>query len=213
MEKIQMTGFCIQEFHHLRSIRVGKQSISSKHKIPSLEALRPHQIKNPKKSVSRVMLQLFTINVVIIVLDVALLVVEYYDLHIPEISLKPFFYSVKLKLEFAVLSKLVETSSSLNHTNRRSMEFHSRPIRGLKHRRHRSARPLCCRHWSGFRNRPNSQICEFTPPDDAVCHNVRIFSPAVDGGSREIRHHPGRHERRRSHKKGQSVVAVLTIRS
>ena len=52
------------------------------------------------------MWQLFSINVVIIVLDVALLVVEYQDRHVIEQALKEVVYSVKLKFEFAILSKL-----------------------------------------------------------------------------------------------------------
>jgi hypothetical protein len=49
---------------------------------------------------------LVPLQVVIIVLDIALLVVEYQDRHVIEQALKQVVYSVKLKFEFAILSKL-----------------------------------------------------------------------------------------------------------
>ncbi|KIX00437.1 uncharacterized protein Z518_10576 [Rhinocladiella mackenziei CBS 650.93] len=66
------------------------------------------------------MWQLFLINIVIIVLDIALLAIEYRNLHMPEIVFKAFCYSFKLKLEFAVLGKQQESSSSLE---RRRTQF------------------------------------------------------------------------------------------
>lgn len=121
IEKIQMTGFCIQEFI-ISGLYVWKtlDILKTQDNVPRSGSTTSEH--SPKKLVHRVMLQLVIINVVIIALDVLLLVVEYYDLHIAEISLKPFVYSVKLKLEFAVLSKLVETSSSVQ-MNRRSLSL------------------------------------------------------------------------------------------
>lgn len=58
------------------------------------------------------MWQLFIINIVIVGMDIALLVIEYKNLHIPEVAFKGLCYSVKLKLEFAVLSKLVEVAGA-----------------------------------------------------------------------------------------------------
>jgi hypothetical protein len=46
------------------------------------------------------------VQILIIVLDIALLVVEYQDRHVIEQALKQVVYSVKLKFEFAILSKL-----------------------------------------------------------------------------------------------------------
>lgn len=121
IEKIQMTGFCIQEFI-ISGLYVWKtlDILKTQDNVPRSGSTTSEH--GPRKLVHRVMLQLVIINVVIIALDVLLLVVEYYDLHIAEISLKPFVYSVKLKLEFAVLSKLVETSSSVQ-MNRRSLSL------------------------------------------------------------------------------------------
>jgi hypothetical protein len=50
--------------------------------------------------------ELFSINVFIIALDIGLLVVEYMDLSVYEQSFKAVIYSIKLKLEFAILGKL-----------------------------------------------------------------------------------------------------------
>lgn len=50
---------------------------------------------------------LVTINIVIILLDVGLLSIEYASLLILETILKGVFYSIKLKLEFAILGRLV----------------------------------------------------------------------------------------------------------
>lgn len=101
IEKIQMTGFCIQEF-----------IISGLYIWKTLEILRAGE----KQRVHRVMWQLFSINVIVIILDIGLLAVEYRNLHVMEQTFKAFVYSVKLKLEFAILNKLVEFSRSSQRT-------------------------------------------------------------------------------------------------
>jgi hypothetical protein len=63
---------------------------------------------------SKIMYELLAINFVIILLDVGLLVVEYIGYYSLQTTLKPMVYSIKLKLEFGVLGKLV----SLVQTNR-----------------------------------------------------------------------------------------------
>jgi hypothetical protein len=65
-----------------------------------------------KKGTRRVMWQLFTINLIIIAMDIGLLAIEYKNLHVMEQTFKSFIYSVKLKLEFAILGKLVELVQS-----------------------------------------------------------------------------------------------------
>jgi hypothetical protein len=101
IEKVQMTGFCIQEF-----------IISGLYIWKTLDVLQAGE----KRGVHRVMWQLFSINVVIILLDIGLLAIEYRDLHVLEQTFKSFIYSVKLKLEFTILSKLVEVSKSTQRT-------------------------------------------------------------------------------------------------
>ncbi|KAK1816756.1 hypothetical protein LTR12_008797 [Friedmanniomyces endolithicus] len=93
IEKIQMTVFTIQEL-----------IISGLYVWRTIEILKVSN--RDRRRTRRVMWQLFSINVVIIVLDVALLVVEYQNRHVIEQALKEVVYSVKLKFEFAILSKL-----------------------------------------------------------------------------------------------------------
>lgn len=93
MEKIQMTGFCLQEFF-----------ISG---IYIWETTKMLQL-NSSPAKKRLLLELFLINSVISLMDVGLLVVEYLNLYVIEATLKGAIYSVKLKLEFAVLGRLTD---------------------------------------------------------------------------------------------------------
>lgn len=92
MEKIQMTGFCIQEF-----------IISGLYIWETTKLLR----LDPDRSKHKIMYQLIIINLIIILMDLGLLIVEYIGLYIMETMIKGVVYSIKLKLEFAVLGKLV----------------------------------------------------------------------------------------------------------
>lgn len=101
LEKIQMTGFCVQEF-----------IISGLYLWKTVQMLRVVS----KEGTRRVMIELFTINVLIIVMDIALLVLEYSGLRVMERTWKGLVYSVKLKLEFAILGKLVDLVQSSQRT-------------------------------------------------------------------------------------------------
>ncbi|OAP61782.1 hypothetical protein AYL99_03985 [Fonsecaea erecta] len=115
VEKIQMTGFCIQEFIISGLYLWKTMDIVKAQQAPGAASSSINTSEQKKKRrVHRVMWQLFIINIVIIFLDIALLVIEYRNLHIPEVAFKGFCYSVKLKLEFAVLSKLVEVAGVKN---------------------------------------------------------------------------------------------------
>jgi hypothetical protein len=99
-EKLQMTGFCIQEF-----------IISG---VYVREAVR--LIACLAKSKTRhTMWQLFSINIIIIIMDIFLLALEYRNLSTLEQTTKGLIYSIKLKLEFAILGKLVDIVQSTNH--------------------------------------------------------------------------------------------------
>lgn len=100
IEKIQMTGFCIQEFI-ISGLYVWKT-------VRLLQVVR-------KQGTKRVMWQLFIINIIIIAMDVALLVLEYRNLRVLEQAFKVVIYSIKLKLEFAILGKLVELVQQSGH--------------------------------------------------------------------------------------------------
>ncbi|GIK02472.1 hypothetical protein Aspvir_006528 [Aspergillus viridinutans] len=92
MEKIQMTGFCLQEL-----------IISALYIWETIRMLR----LDPDRGKRKIIYQLVAINLIIIVMDIGLLVVEYMNKYIMETMLKGVIYSIKLKLEFAVLGKLV----------------------------------------------------------------------------------------------------------
>lgn len=92
MEKVQMTFFCLQEF-----------TISGLYIWATLDILRT-AFGNKR----RFMWRLFTTNVLIVIMDVALLAVEYKSFFAWEQGLKVVIYSIKLKLEFAVLNELVK---------------------------------------------------------------------------------------------------------
>lgn len=106
IEKIQMTGFTIQELT-LSALYVWK-TLDIIHATSSTSTAGTI---NRKRRTSRIMWQLFSINVLIVVMDVALLVIEYQDRHVFQQALKGVIYSVKLKMEFAILSKLVALTS------------------------------------------------------------------------------------------------------
>lgn len=63
-----------------------------------------------RKRCHTTMWQLFSINVIIIILDIAVLVVEFANLHVIQQTVKGLIYCIKLKLELAILNKLVDVS-------------------------------------------------------------------------------------------------------
>jgi hypothetical protein len=92
MEKIQMCGFFLQEV-----------ILSSIYIAETIRILRT----SVQESTRRLMYQLMAINILIIAMDLGLLGLECASLYILETITKPTFYSIKLKLEFAILGKLV----------------------------------------------------------------------------------------------------------
>lgn len=92
MEKIQMSGFVVQEI-----------ILSSLYIIQAADLLR-HSLRHDSR---KFLVQLISINVVVVIMDVSLLATEAASLYLFEIVLKGAIYSIKLKLEFAVLGKLI----------------------------------------------------------------------------------------------------------
>ena len=97
VEKLQMTAFCIQEF-----------IISGIYVWSTIRLLRPVYHGRTRK----VMMQLIWINLIIIAMDVVLLAMEYSNIYYIEATLKAMVYSIKLKLEFAVLNQLMTLANS-----------------------------------------------------------------------------------------------------
>lgn len=94
MEKIQMTGFFVQEL-----------VISSIYIWETIKMLRGFSAD--KHGDKRLMYQLLSINLIFILMDIGLVILTYMDLYVYETSIKATVYSVKLKLEFAVLGRMV----------------------------------------------------------------------------------------------------------
>ena len=99
IEKTQMTAFCIQEF-----------IISG---LYMREVLRFLKIAT-QEGTRRTLGELFLVNLIIILLDIGLLVMEYMSLSVFEQTFKGVTYSVKLKMELAILGKLVSMAQSGN---------------------------------------------------------------------------------------------------
>ncbi|KAF2741221.1 hypothetical protein EJ04DRAFT_557957 [Polyplosphaeria fusca] len=97
IERVQMIAFCLQEF-----------IISGLYIWKALDIIRASEHKRS----NHLMWQLFSINIIIIVLDIGLLAIEFLGYHVLQQTIKGFIYSVKLKLEISVLNKLVELSQS-----------------------------------------------------------------------------------------------------
>ncbi|KUI69155.1 hypothetical protein VM1G_04754 [Cytospora mali] len=92
MEKIQMTGFFCQEV-----------VLSSIYIVETFKILKTSLQPDTRTT----MKQLVAVNAVIILMDLGLLGLEAASLYILETMLKGVVYGIKLKLEFAILGKLV----------------------------------------------------------------------------------------------------------
>lgn len=100
IEKIQMTGFTLQEF-----------IISGLYVWRTLDILNATRYGGNQRG-RKTTIELLGINILIILMDLALLVVEYQNRHVIEQAVKQVVYSIKLKLEFAILSKLVNITQT-----------------------------------------------------------------------------------------------------
>ncbi|MCJ1241381.1 hypothetical protein MMC14_009386 [Varicellaria rhodocarpa] len=125
MERIQMTCFCIQEF-----------VISGIYVYSTIQLLRPIYHGRTRKA----LMQLIWINVIIIAMDVLLLIMEYTNYYEIEATLKAMVYSIKLKLEFAVLNQLMTLANSSvnNATHLTLMDEGAAPVPEPKGRTVRS---------------------------------------------------------------------------
>ncbi|KAL8947653.1 MAG: hypothetical protein Q9222_006086 [Ikaeria aurantiellina] len=108
VERLQMTAFCIQEF-----------IISGVYVYSTIKLLRPVYHGRTRK----VMMQLIWINSIIIAMDVVLLGMEYSSFYEIEATLKAMVYSIKLKLEFAVLNQLMTLANS-SVSNHQKLDIH-----------------------------------------------------------------------------------------
>ncbi|OGE53666.1 hypothetical protein PENARI_c007G04332 [Penicillium arizonense] len=93
VERLQVTWFCVQEF-----------VISMLYIRETVKLLQLHPANNRRRK--NTMYQLLAINILIIVMDILVVAIEFIGLYYIQVLLKDTIYSIKLKLEFAVLGKL-----------------------------------------------------------------------------------------------------------
>ncbi|KAJ5745939.1 hypothetical protein N7520_011121 [Penicillium odoratum] len=100
MERIQVVGFCVQEL-----------VISSIYVWEATHLLR----LRPQGRSRGILTQLLVINVIILFLDVAIVVIEYVGYYGLQVTFKPVAYSIKLKLEYAILGKLIAVAGGVHN--------------------------------------------------------------------------------------------------
>ncbi|KAL4790880.1 hypothetical protein BDV19DRAFT_393613 [Aspergillus venezuelensis] len=98
-ERLQVTGFCVQEL-----------CISLIYIWSTVKLLKVSP--EGKSRAKRIMYELLGINSLTITLDIAIIVVEYLNLYSLQICLKVLVYSIKVKLEFAILGRLVAITTT-----------------------------------------------------------------------------------------------------
>ncbi|KAL4879225.1 hypothetical protein BJY04DRAFT_208779 [Aspergillus karnatakaensis] len=99
VERLQVTGFCFQE------LAISLLYIRSTVKLLRLSP-------EGKNRVKRILYELLGISSVVIGLDVAVIIIQYFNLYYLQVCFKPLVYSIKLKLEFAVLGRLVKITKT-----------------------------------------------------------------------------------------------------
>ena len=94
MERIQMTWFTAQECF-----------ISGVYIWNTAQLIRLNPTEDSKRH--KILYELLAVNIIVIVMDLALVILQYLDYYFTQVIFKATVYSVKLKLEFAVLGMLV----------------------------------------------------------------------------------------------------------
>lgn len=95
MERVQLVGFCLQELL-LSGLYIYKA-------VPLLKMDADRRSRG-------VLVQLIVINAVIMALDVSVVIVQYLGLFTLQVTSKALVYSIKLKLEYVILGRLVDVS-------------------------------------------------------------------------------------------------------
>jgi hypothetical protein len=96
-EKVQVTLFFLQEC-----------VISGCYIVQIIKLLRTSREMYSRQSSRRLLLHLILVNIAVVMLDIGILGLEYAGRYDVQTSYKSFAYSVKLKMEFIFLNRLVE---------------------------------------------------------------------------------------------------------
>jgi hypothetical protein len=97
IERIQLVIFCLQELL-LSGIYIFETA-----RLLRLRPRRAHKV---------ILLQLLAINVIILLLDLVVVVLQYASMYELQVLFKPMAYSIKVRLEYAILGRLVQIVSN-----------------------------------------------------------------------------------------------------
>jgi hypothetical protein len=97
IERIQLVIFCLQELL-LSGIYIFETA-----RLLRLRPRRAHKV---------ILLQLLAINVIILLLDLVVVILQYASLYELQVLFKPVAYSIKVRLEYAILGRLVQIVSN-----------------------------------------------------------------------------------------------------
>ncbi|KAF3387122.1 hypothetical protein F1880_001386 [Penicillium rolfsii] len=131
MERIQLVGFSIQEL-----------IISGIYIWETVKLLR----LRPRGRPSGILHQLLAINIIILLLDVAIVVIEYVGYYAIQVMFKPVAYSIKLKLEYAILGKLVAIAQGVQTYNDDELPSSTREINSFPSSQETPPRPGFAQH-------------------------------------------------------------------
>lgn len=131
MEHIQLVGFCVQEF-----------IISGIYVWETVKLLR----LRPQGRPHGILHQLLTINIIILLLDIAIVVIEYVGYYAVQVMFKPVAYSIKLKLEYAILGKLVAIAQGAQTYNDDELPSSTREIDSFPSSQETPPRPGFAQH-------------------------------------------------------------------
>jgi hypothetical protein len=102
-ERVEVVTFFLQEA--MLSILYISQTVA----LMQLQLQRSLGNAGPSR---RLMKHLILVNVLVIILDMTILALEFANQYDLQIAYKPFAYSIKLKLEFTVLNRLVDLANA-----------------------------------------------------------------------------------------------------
>ncbi|KAI8303645.1 hypothetical protein K4K61_006858 [Colletotrichum sp. SAR11_59] len=104
-EKIQLTVFFVQEI--IISALYVWETTKRLRLMNSIGDLRTRKIMN----------HLIWVNILVVLLDVTILALEFTNLYDIQTAWKPLVYSIKLKLEFSILNRLVELTRGASNSS------------------------------------------------------------------------------------------------
>lgn len=159
-EKLQVTVFFLQEV-----------LISSIYIYETTKLSRVLSVMRNKKRSRRLMNHLIFVNIVIIVLDVAILALEYAGQYSVQTSYKALVYSAKLKLEFTILNRLVEMTTGNKESSSSDLTPCGRPgcgCGGSVHHQHHHNHEL--QHQSSYPLEPRHPTAAAIAADMPIYH-------------------------------------------